>query len=232
MTSLTALRDRLAVARAGERSLPLHPAFGELLPVVQRGATVGCSGSAAVSLALAVVGQPSTDGLWVCVAGLPTLNARAADENGVALNRLVVVQAPPAGFDDTRWGEIVAAAIDGFDVVLVGPALHRVRPSTTRRLQARAQSRGAVLVVVHHERGAFTPDVVLRSERVHWQGLGQGHGVVQQRRVEVVASGRRLPRERRSHLVWPLDHSLHHSLDHSLDHSLEVVDDVALRRTG
>jgi hypothetical protein len=204
MTSLAALRDRFAVASAGERVLPMHPALGGVLPDVQRGTVVGCSGGAAVSLALTVVAQPSADGVWVCVVGLPTLGAAAAIEHGIALERTVVVAEPSTGFDDSRWGEVLAAAIDGFDVVLLGPAVHRLRVGTARRLQARAQARGAVLVVVHPERSAFGADVVMRSEGVHWHGLGQGHGVVQQRRVEVCAAGRRLPRERRGTIVWPL----------------------------
>ena len=203
MASLSSLRDRLAVAPAADRSLPLHPALGHLLPVAQRGHVIGCTGAAAASLALTVIARPSAEGVWVCVIGMPTLGVRAAHEHGIALERLVLVH-PSDDHDDARWGEIVAAAIDGFDVVLLGPALHRVRPSVARRLQARAQARGAVLVVLHPDRGAFGADVVLRGDRVHWHGLGQGHGVVQQRRVEVAAAGRRLPRERRADIVWPL----------------------------
>jgi hypothetical protein len=203
MVSLSSLRDRLAVAPAADRSLPLHPALGHLLPVARRGNVIGCAGAAASSLALTVIARPSAEGVWVCVIGMPLLGVRAAHEHGVALERLVMVD-PTDDHDDTRWGEIVAAAIDGFDVVLLGPALHRVRPSVARRLQARAQARGAVLVVLHPDRGAFGADVVLCGDRIHWHGLGQGHGVVQQRRVEVTAAGRRLPRDRRADIVWPL----------------------------
>jgi hypothetical protein len=232
MTSLAALRDRFAVASAGERVLPMHPALGGLLPDAQRGTVVGCSGGAAVSLALTVVAQPSADGVWVCVVGLPTLGAAAAIEHGVALERTVVVAEPSTGsevrWDDSRWGEVLAAAIDGFDVVLLGPAVHRLRVGTARRLQARAQARGAVLVVVHPERGAFGADVVLRTESVHWHGLGQGHGVVQQRRTEVTAAGRRMPRERRSTIVWPLSSAPD---ERSTGHVVPG-DVVPMRRTG
>lgn len=231
MSSLTALRDRFAVARAAERALPLHPALGELLPTAQRGTVIGCAGAAAVSLALTVVARPTTDGMWVCVVGLPTLGVRAAAEHGVSLERLVAVAPPDDRADDTRGGEIVAAAIDGFDLVLLGPALHRLRPGTARRLQARAQARGVVLVVVHPERSAFGADVVLRGEGVHWHGLGQGHGVVQQRRVEVVATGRRLPRPRRTDIVWPLAVPAESVVGHEpVEHGEAPV--VPLRRTG
>lgn len=214
-THLSDLAARGLVTRAAsgsaaaERTLPLLPVFAALLPsaAVQRGSVVGCSGAAAVSLALAFAAGPSQQGAWVAVVGMPTLGLAAAVEAGVVLERLVAVTEPvdEAGavqpFDDTRWADLLAACIDGFDVVLLGPATQQVRPATARRLTARLQSRGAVAVTV----GApvFGADLRFECTASIWQGLGDGHGVAQGRRATVELTGRRVPRARRADCWLP-----------------------------
>jgi hypothetical protein len=70
-----------------------------------------------------------------------------------------------------------------------------IRSSTARRLQARLQARGAVLVLIG-DPGPFSCDVVLTCQRGDWEGLGQGSGRLERRRLTVTARGRRLPHER------------------------------------
>lgn len=197
----------LSGATAHERTLPLLPEFEGVLPgsVVQRGSVIGCHGATAVSLALALAAGPSASGAWVAVAGLPHLSAAAAGELGIVLERLVVVREPVNGFDDRRWGEVLAAMIDGFDVVVLGPALEHLRPGTARRVAARLQSRGAVAIVVSHaERsGVFVTDLRLEARQSQWEGLGAGHGVACSRRTVLELAGRRVPRPRRCELLLP-----------------------------
>lgn len=191
-------------AAAADRSFPLLPVFSTLLPraAVQRGSVVACRGPAALGLAAAVLAGPSAAGSWTAVAGLPSLGVAALAETGVALHRLVsVVEPVGAPFDDSQWADLLAAMIDGFEVVLVGPAVQRVRPATARRLVARAQSKGALLVAVDNV--AFGADLVLRATDAEWLGLGQGHGIARQRLLEVELSGRRVPRARRARWWLP-----------------------------
>lgn len=187
---------------ASERTLPLLPVFGSLLPqaAVQRGSVVSCRGFAAVSLACVVAAGPSAAGSWVGVVGCPALGLAAAAELGVSLERVVSV-AGSASFTDEQWGDVVASLIDGFDVVVLGSGAQRVRSGTARRLVARAQARGAVLVAV--EAPVFGADLLLEAGVGGWQGLGAGHGVATGRVVEVTVAGRRMPQQRRARWWLP-----------------------------
>jgi hypothetical protein len=191
-------------AAARERTVELLPAFTELFAggVLQRGATVGCVGASAMSLAMAVAAGPVGAGAWLGVAGVPTFGVRAAVELGLPAERLVLVAEPAGGFAEGQWADVVAAMIDGFDVVVLGGAACRVRPAVGRRLQSRLQTRGAVLITVGLLDG-FGCDVQLVADRPVWEGLGDGHGVATARRVDVELRGRRIPRPRRSTLWLP-----------------------------
>jgi hypothetical protein len=182
---------------ADERLLPVVPALQPLLPArgLRRGTTVAVGRSAA--LALALVAGASAAGSWVAAVGLPDLGIVAAAESGIALERLTLVPTPGA----RSWATVVAALLDAVDVVLVrSPA--GLPAGQARRLAARARERGAVLVPL----GAWSEPADLRLAVVasDWHGLGQGHGRLQARRVEVVASGRgAATRERRLPLWLP-----------------------------
>lgn len=212
MANLTAALE--AVTAASERTLPVGELLAAVLPGLQRGTTLACGGDAPVGLALAAVAEASRAGAWVGVAGQPSLGLQAAAQAGVALSRLVAVHAGVPGgsgdghdghdgrWGDGRWGEVLAAMIDGFDIVLVGMATACLRPGTGRRLQARAQARGAVLVTIG-QHASLAADVRLDASVVRWAGLGDGHGLAHSRLVDVVAHGRRRPRPSRSTLVYP-----------------------------
>jgi hypothetical protein len=182
---------------AAERLLPVLPALQPLLPDqgLRRGTTVVVARSAA--LALALVAGASAAGSWVAAVGLPDLGILAAAETGIVLERLALVPVP-----GTRtWATVVAALLDAIDVVLVrAPA--RLPAAQARRLAARARERGAVLVPL----GAWPgpADLHLTVTASTWEGLGQGHGRLQARRVEIAASGRgAATRERHAHLWLP-----------------------------
>src|SRR5687768_2905199 len=131
------------VTLSGDQALPVVPALAPLLPDgLRRGTTVAVGGPAgATSLALAVCAGPSEAGSWAAVVGMPSLGLVAAAEAGIALERLLVVDHPPAG----SWATVVAALAEAVDVVLAAPA--SVRQGDARRLAARLRERGSVLVL-------------------------------------------------------------------------------------
>ena len=222
-------------AVAHERTLPVLPAFTPLLTTgVQRGSVVACTGTAGVSLALSVAAGPSQAGSWVGVAGLPELGLAAAAEMGIALERLVQV-VEPAGdrWSDGQWGDLLAALVDGFDIVLLGHGARRVRPAVARRVVARLQARGAVLVVV--DAPVFGGDLRLTATELVWEGLGDGHGVARSRRVTVCLEGRRVPRPRHAGLWLPAHDGQPRPLEAVRIEAVTVEPDatvVPLRRTG
>ncbi|HKE74872.1 MAG TPA: hypothetical protein VKB57_14725, partial [Acidimicrobiales bacterium] len=107
---------------ARDRRLPVLPALAELLPGggLRRGTTVAVGAAAGVtgatSLALALAAGPSQAGSWVAAVGLGSLGLVAGAGMGMALERLVLVSDPR---DRPGWAPVVAALVDGFDVVLV-----------------------------------------------------------------------------------------------------------------
>lgn len=225
------------VALARQQQLPVLPALAPLLPgaALRRGSTVsiapadppgppapsrvgapdaglvgpesavggGPGAGGATSLALALAAGPSQAGSWVAAVGLGSLGLVAAAGLGIALDRLVLVDEP----ERRQWATVVAALVDGFDMVLVaaGPRARR-RPADARRLAARVRERGAVLVAV----GGELPErshVRLSVEAGTWEGLGPaGCGHLTARRVVVVAGGRgEAARPRRAELWLPSD---------------------------
>ena len=200
----TALREVVGRTRpltlARDRCLPVLPALASLLPEagLRRGSTVAVTGS--VTLAMALLAGPSAAGSWGAVVGLPALGAEAAAELGVALERLALV--PEPGIE--RWPVVVAALLEGIDIVLAVPP-PKVRAQHARRLTARARERDGVLVLLGSRRlGAEPVDLQLAVMGGRWTGLGRGHGRLMARQVEVVARGRgAAARERRARLWLP-----------------------------
>jgi hypothetical protein len=175
------------------RMLPVLPELGGLLPGrgLRRGSTIAVATGhrdphqsavgGSTTLLLALLSAASRSGSWCAVVGMPTLGALAAAESGIVLDRLALVPHP-----GPEWPTVVAALIDGIDVVVTaipGP----VTPSITTRLVARARQRGAVLMPYGRWDGA---DVTLRVTRSGWEGLGAGRGRLRRRQVTVTARGR------------------------------------------
>lgn len=149
---------------ADQRTLPVTDTLLELLPGgLPRGVTMTVTGGAARSLALAITARASQTGSWIAAIGFPGLGWQAAAELGVAVARLVAVDHA----DTTAAAECVAAALDGFDIVLVGTRV-RLGAAVRRRLTARARERGSVLLEVHDpwESGRrVAPAPATRSDR-------------------------------------------------------------------
>ncbi|MGI8810288.1 MAG: hypothetical protein ACR2KK_21060 [Acidimicrobiales bacterium] len=195
------------VAMAGERLLPVLPVLEPLFPSrgLRRGSVVSVVGS--TSLALSLLAATSAQGSWCAAVGLPSLGLAAAAELGVVLERFPLVAAPGRAPGAGGWGWVVAALVDAFDVVLARPPSH-VNGADARRLTARARERGAVLVLsgAAGAAGAWPEavEVQLTVVSTTWEGVGQGHGRLRGRRVEVVSDGRgAAARERRVELWLP-----------------------------
>jgi hypothetical protein len=195
-----------AIVPSRARVLPVLPALAGLFPEggLRRGSVVSVAG--ATSLALAVLAGPSAAGSWCAAVGLSSLGLVAAAELGVALERFPLIASPPAG--GVGWATVVAAALDAIDVVLAWPPPN-VRAADARRLTARARERGSVLLLgLGGARASPTSawpegvDVQLAVSRARWEGLGQGHGRLAGRRVEVVVSGRRSAGRERHASLW------------------------------
>jgi len=165
---------------SGARVLPVAPEVSGLLPSggLDRGGTVVVGGSTA--LVLALLAEASRSGSWVAMVGLPRVGVLAAHQTGLDLERLVLVPAP--GPDGPT---VVAALLDGMDVVVVGDVA--LTDADRRRLSARARERGAVVLSCSPWPGAH---VVLTVEATTWAGLGKGHGRLRERRLTVAGGGR------------------------------------------
>ena len=184
------------VSLAEEQRLEVLPALSGLMPGagIRRGSTITvASGPAggATSLALALLARATVEGSWCAAVGLPELGLVTAAELGVDVSHLALVPAP-----EDRWMTVVAALLDGVDVVLF-QSPRRVRPPDIRRLANRARERGAALVVLAGGAGAEprrawpgVTDLGLTVTASRWTGLGEGHGCLRGRQIEVMAEGR------------------------------------------
>lgn len=168
--------------------LPLDAAFTPMLGAgLVRGRSVLCSGDAALALAMGVVARATQEGAWLAVVGIDDLGLAAAAEQGIALQRTVLVTPLPIA---REWEAAVATAIDGFGVLMV----HVPQGVAVRKVMTRAQARRVVTVVVDptgHSAGACMPDIALHTTTQEWFGIGEGSGHVQARDVRVQVGGRR-----------------------------------------
>jgi hypothetical protein len=195
------LRERVRpVTLTGEQRLPALPALADVLPGggLRRGSVVAVEGPGSTSLLWALLAPATEAGSWAALVGLPAAGLLAAAGSGVALERLAVV-APPG----RSWPTVLAALLDGFDVVVASPA--RVKATDARRLSARARERGTVVVLAGSGAVAAWPegaDLRLALTAPAWDGLGRGHGHLQRRRLHLEVSGRREAARPRSADLW------------------------------
>jgi hypothetical protein len=173
-----------------ERLRPLFPGHG-----LRRGSVVGVTGTVpgTTSLLLTLLASASAAGSWCAVVGVPGLGFVAAAEIGVVLERLALV--PNPGPD---WPNVIAALIDGFDVVVIGA--HRIggqiAASVCAQMAARARRRGSVLVPFGP--GWDGAEVTLSLVDSDWDGIGEGAG----RRVTVAARGRGAAAQGKRLTMW------------------------------
>ncbi|WP_090477898.1 hypothetical protein [Nakamurella panacisegetis] len=146
---------------------------------------VGDGGS--TSLLFALLAAPSN--AWSALVGLPDLALLAAAEQGVDLDRLVVI--PDPGPDVLQ---VLSVLADGVDIIAAVPP-KVLPPARLRVLGARLRQSGAVLLAAGPWPGA---ELVLRSRIENWTGIGRGHGRLRDRELVVEVSGRGAARGRGS----------------------------------
>ncbi len=168
---------------AAAGSLPLAPALAKLVPGgLRRGSTVSVVGSTA--LVLALFAEATREGAWAAITGMPDVGVAAAAELGIELDRLALVPDP-----GVEVAAVLSALIDGFDLVVLGPAVARgMQPQLARRLAGRVRNRGAVLLATGPWPGA---DLELRVSKRRWRGLtNDGLGHLEFRDVVATSRGR------------------------------------------
>ena len=205
---------------ARQRTLPVAVPLIPLLPdgALPRGHAVACGGIAATSLAVALAAEATVAGAWLAVVDVPWLGVEAVAELGVPLERLVRVDPDrvseprsasersanvnePRSASGGSWADLVAAVLDGFEVVITRVP-KRASAAILRRVQARVQAREAVLIVVGDHRH-LAADITMEASSPVWVGVEHGWGRLRGRRVTVTATGRRVPRPRRAELWLP-----------------------------
>lgn len=186
---------------AHERNLPVPGPFAAILPAITRGAVVsiaGPEGAGATSLAFGLAAAATHAGEWAGAVDVEgTLDARAAQECGVALERFVVARHLPAA----QWGTVVATLLDGCTCVLACVP-REVRASDARRLVAKARERAAALIVLGEwpaeaawrvqitasTWSAFGPDAAFLSGARELAAHVEGRGIAPGRRTFALAS--------------------------------------------
>ena len=181
-------------ARVRQPRYPVHPALVGLLPagglVAGSAYCVGTGGA----LLLAMLAEPSREGGWCGVVGIPELGCEAADRAGICLDRLALVPEP-----GDQWLAVTAALAEVLPVIAVRPG-GRVGEGDAARLAARLRVRGGVLLVHGDWPRA---EAVLELAEPRWAGVGAGHGHLERREVLVRATSRRFAGVRSVRLELP-----------------------------
>ncbi len=180
--------------RGRQRVVAVDPELAGLLPDAGLRAGAAYTLDTAGSLLLALLAEPSRAGVWCGLVGLPEVGMEAADQAGVALDRLALVRRP-----GDRWLAVVAALAEVLGVIAVRPG-SAVRPADAARLAARLWDRDATLLVVGEWPRA---EATLRVEAPRWSGVEVGHGYLTGREITLTVSSRRLPRPRSTRLLLP-----------------------------
>ena len=161
--------------------LPVPSALTSVIPhgALRRGSTVAVTGS--LSLLLHVAASLTSEGAWTALVAQPDLGLAAAIDAGIDPARCVVVPQPGPDAPD-----VLAALIDGFDVVVVGECT-ALRERDRRSLSTRVRHRGATLLSTVTWPGA---DVVLDVKQRLSQGLDGGRGHLQAEHLHVSSHSR------------------------------------------
>ncbi|HMR47710.1 MAG TPA: hypothetical protein PKE40_00405 [Arachnia sp.] len=188
------IRQLQGSADVRSRLFPVPDGVAEVLP--DAGLRRGCSYAleAPGALLLGLLAEPSRDGAWCGVVGIPELGAEAAHEAGVAIDRLVLVPDP-----GRRWLSVVAALAEVLGVIAVRPS-GSVSPADANRLASRLRDREATMLVV----GPWPRvEATLRVEASLWSGVGTGYGHLEGREATLSVTSKRYPVPRRTRLLLP-----------------------------
>lgn len=207
-----------------ERTLPVPDALGALLPeaALVRGRVMSCVGSAATSLALAVVVDAVASGSWLALVSVPELGVDATLGIGIDPVRIVRVDVS----DPACWVDVIAACLDGFELVIT-VAPKRLSESAWRKVHSRVRSKEAILVTIGDHK-VVSSDAQLRAFGPEWK-WARGHSHLLARRIHVEASGRRVPQTRKADLWLPAESGGIELADTPTNNAVSLEDLTALR---
>lgn len=184
--------DRLLVADALPLAADLAAVVGS--SGVPRGQWVLCAGPGALTLGVAMLAPAVAQGAWAGLVGLSPLGADALGELGLALDRVIAVDADP--HTPREWAERLVVCSEGCEVILT-PVPAQISESLWRSVSRRVHRNGAVVVAVASRVDAAgllsSADLRCRVLEQRWEGLGQGEGYLAMRCLHVEAALRRRP---------------------------------------
>jgi hypothetical protein len=183
------------LVRADEQLHPVDERLRAILPWagLKRGSVLEVQSR---SLAWLLVAEAVQAGAWVAAVGVQSPGWAAAAESGVPLERVAVITTPPAEMS----GTVLAALADAVEIVVVDASV-AIRPQELRRLTARVRERRGVLISCGQSAWEGV-DVRLCVTRSTWHGLGQGHGALSGREVDIEATGRGAAFRPRRTTMW------------------------------
>jgi hypothetical protein len=173
------------VVRADEMLHPVDARLQAILPWagLKKGSVIETRSR---SLGWLLVAEAAKAGAWIAMVGVPSPSWAAAVELGVPLDRIAVISTPAVEIA----GTVLAALVDAVELVLVDPSVN-LRPHELRKLIARAKERRSVLISFGEVGPAWEGvDVRLSITASRWHGLGDGHGALTGREVEIEVTGR------------------------------------------
>ena len=144
---------------------------------IRPGTTISMCGDLPLLQALAAAANPAG---WATLA-MPAFGHLAAVDAGLDLAAGLHVDQPGG-----RWQQALAILIEAVPVVLLGD-VGRVAPGVEQRIAARLRRSGAVLLTARPWGAA---DVRLQVVESRWEGVGAGHGLLTQRRFQIMTTGR------------------------------------------
>ncbi|SJN19776.1 hypothetical protein FM104_02445 [Microbacterium esteraromaticum] len=181
---------RMQRRRSEDAVLPVDSVLQPLLPEkgLQTGAVYSVSPSP--SLIFALMSAASLRGSWCAAVGMPTLGLEAAAAYGIDLSRLILVPSP-----GDRWLAVVSALAEVVPLIAVNPGT-RVRDADAARLAARLRDRGCTMLATASPAVPAWPqsEGLISLHDPHWEGLGEGWGLLSDRTVTVTAQTRSTPR--------------------------------------
>ena len=147
----------------------------------------GVPGSGLTRMGLSLLAPHAMVGPLVYVDVRGWANPIAAWELGIAPDRFVVVRTT----DVVTWGRVTATLVTGVRGVYA-EVPHGTREAVLRRLVAKARTHRTPIVLRSLD-GSLPAGIAhlrLEARAVHWEGAGDGHGLLVRRRTVVEASGK------------------------------------------
>ncbi|MFE9427704.1 hypothetical protein ACFYNO_32595 [Kitasatospora sp. NPDC006697] len=171
-----------------DRLLPVPEALAPLVPGagLARGAVTEVADTG-MGLLWALAGTAARDPhhtpahRWIAIVGIPEAGLLALTETGADPDRLLLADRP-----GRHWADIAAALAGAVDILVLRPPTP-VTAETARRLGAVLRRGRAALLTPAPWPGSTLRLAVAGSA---WLGLGQGHGLIHSRQVQVEATGR------------------------------------------